>query len=127
MEHKLFQQRLLELAEVSVIKEPRKTGERFNEQDPEVMRNGEVFEIDRKDNSTWPVRVKRIKYQPRPCPDCDKTVLERVVNVRLCGYPIMHWRRGCSACGLHQCPESGEYKLTSTQVNSAWVKKLRDK
>jgi ribosomal protein L37E len=127
MDPKLFQQRLEELAELTVIKEARNSGERMPDEPPEVMRNGQVIEIDRKDNNTWPWAVKKLKTQPKVCDDCGKTVKDRVVSRKLCTYPENHWRSNCSACGLHLNPETRKYDMTATQVNYAWVRFLKYK
>lgn len=53
---------------------------------------------------------------PKPCPDCERTVCNRRVNINLRQAPVTHWKWYCTACKKYRNPETGEFDCTANQT-----------
>lgn len=100
MDHKIFLQRLKELARVEFYVEP------------------STRDKSRVKNPTWPVRVREIISTPQVCEDCGLVCVERRVEIKKCFHPIVHWRRTCNTCKLSMDPETKKFTVdTKTSYN----------
>jgi hypothetical protein len=125
MEHKIFLQRLSELAEWELTKtgpngcatKPRKKKvEVVTEDIEELLEGSEEQESEElaKRNQLLSPRITKIKHQPKLCEDCNEVVEDRIVTKRVVTYPVIHWREKCN-CGIHKNPNTGEFNLTNNQ------------
>jgi hypothetical protein len=126
MEHKLFLQRLSELAEW----EPNKTGpngcatkprkkkvavvtEDIDEEASADLDELEAKQVAKRNELLSPVIIK-LKNQSKFCEDCNEVVENRVLSIRVVPYPVPHWREKCN-CGIHKNPNTGEFNVTNNQ------------
>lgn len=121
MDPKLFQQRLLELAELEYIKSSQHGNHRPRRSDQEVYRNGDTMCIDHMHNPTLTCQVRRLKTQSQPCPDCQNMVKDRCVERILYHYPLKHWRERCRGCDLVKNPRTGEFDIPVKRAHSFFV------
>lgn len=119
MDHKEFIEKLQELAELEVVKEP-SPAKRKLEDVIAVWRNGSEHIIEDKENPTLAYKIKKIKYESVKCSDCNKKIKNRVVTTKRLTYPIIHWRNHCNNCNKAQDPRTGEYHLVGGAVQTVW-------
>lgn len=71
----------------------------------------------RKGMEAEPPVLIEILYDPEPCPDCDRMVENRVVNMKICEYPFRHMRYSCKNCDRYRNPITGEYDCDVQELN----------
>lgn len=128
MDSKEFYQRLSELTEWEIPKPVTSSSIRTDKDhieeiysfDP-VTEEEVITEIDMSKNETLPVRIIKIKHQPKPCEDCGKTVTNRIISIRRYEYPQTHWRKYCGACYKTQNPFTGKYDLKEHLINNSYM------
>jgi len=119
MDPKLFRQRLEELAELKVIKEPRNANRREAEDVDTVWRNGEEFLIDPKDNPTLNLGIAKIRPITKPCDDCGEIVTNRRVEIKVYDNPYPHWRKNCVTCKMTEHPLTGRFDTPSPTASKS--------
>lgn len=127
MDNEIFLKQLQELAELELVGVPRTGGLREADEPEEILRNGQLFSIDLKNNPTLNLRVKALKTQPQKCSDCDRTVVGRKVNHSLYSYPKPHWRKNCNICKKTQEPETGEFSVPTNAAQIYFLNLMRKK
>lgn len=126
MDPKKFKQQLEEFAELEVIKVRNHTG-RTQDEPIVVRRDNKDLAIDADNNQTLTYKVKKIKNQINKCPDCNKSVKNRTVTIKLLTFPMKHWRYSCNNCNLTQDPQTGKYTLKGIKAQNVWHSYLRSK
>ena len=63
------------------------------------------------------------KSNPKPCDDCGRIVIDRIVTIKKNGYPITHIREKCKSCDKYRNPVSGEFNYTESMLRT-YVDKL---
>lgn len=129
MDEKEFLERLTEVAhwerpkinaaDPRRIKRGRKSVEELEWEENEEQLLGQ--EIQTGPNDTVPPIVTKLKYQKTQCPDCDRTVEGRCVQMRYCVSNKGHWRENCVTCGFYRDPRTGEFTLSSRESQTVWM------
>lgn len=120
MDPTLFAQQLALLAHTRAVREPRHSSERATEPQ-QVHRQGQLLNIDPRNNSTWSQAATRIRQQIRNCEHCEHTVTDQVVTHVLYCYPEKHWRTTCQSCHMTRHPETGLFSVQSRRAQQAFV------
>lgn len=73
-------------------------------------------------NPTLPLIIKKLKSQPRPCPDCGKIVKNRRIDIRVYQTgPVPHYRGNCNICQKTKDPYTGEWTLACSRACSVYA------
>ena len=127
MNNEIFLKQLQELAVLELVSVPRTGGLREADEPEEILRNGQLFSIDLKNNPTLNLRVKALKTQPQKCSDCDRVVQDRKIHQTVYAYPFPHWRKNCGHCKKTQDPETGEFSVPTTSAQAYFTNILKKK
>jgi hypothetical protein len=119
MDPKLFRQRLEELAELKVVKEPRTADRREAEDADSIWRDGKEYVINPKDNPTLNIAIARIKPMIKACEDCGLMVEDRLVHVKIYDNPYPHWRKNCISCKMTEHPLTGCFDTPSPTASKS--------
>jgi hypothetical protein len=119
MDEKQFLQKLSEVAhwerpKVSAAdprrpKRGRKSAEEMEWEENEEEMIGEELIVG--PNETVPPVLTKLKPIAKICEDCGILAENRRVEIRMCSYPIEHFRHHCKACGLTKSPITGVFEL----------------
>ena len=107
-----FERRLAEFAEVKALRPPTTPNRRETDEPEDIFRQGVEFQIDRKNNPTWALEVKKLKPQVRKCEYCGDEVIKQTFNKRIVQYPRPFWKESCSSCRRVKNPITGKFDLT---------------
>ena len=127
MDNEIFLKKLQELAVIELVRVPRAGGTRESTEPEEILRNGEFFSIDLKNNPTLNLRIRQLKTQAQQCSDCDRVVQDRKVHQTVYSFPFPHWRKNCSHCKKTQDPETGEFSVPTTTAQAYFTSILKKK
>lgn len=130
MDQKEFIDRLTQVAEITVVKPPVTSGQTQNKDDLLVIeRQGELLEINPKNNPTWGVIIKKFKPIVKPCEDCGLIVKDRRIQMTMYSYPKPHWRSNCVQCRKTQDPETKKFTVPTQSAQPFFTSYLnkRDK
>ena len=86
-----------------------------------VYRNGYEFVVDKTNNPTQQLEIKRLKHRPRVCEDCRLVVENRVVSKKVYQYPERHWRESCQPCGRTRNPLTGEFDVETEKSQPVFI------
>lgn len=70
------------------------------------------------------------KFEPTPITElceCGKVVQNRVVEHKVIGTPVKHWRERCATCNRTRNPLTGKFDLSGTQAYAAYIAYFKDK
>jgi hypothetical protein len=127
MDNEIFLKQLQELAVVELVSVPRTGGVREANEPEEILRNGQIYSIDLKNNPTLNLRVKALKTQPQQCSDCDRVVQDRKLHQTVYAWPFPHWRKNCSVCRKTQDPQTKEFSIPTTTASAYFASILKKK
>ena len=63
------------------------------------------------DYATALANLQRFCTRHKPCPDCDRKVKNRTIDLKLIAQPVRHWRKTCTECRWLQDPSTGKYSI----------------
>jgi len=127
MDNEIFLKQLQELAVVELVSVPRTGGLREANEPEEILRNGQIYSIDLKNNPTLNLRVKALKTQAQQCSDCDRIVQNRKIHQTVYSYPFPHWRKNCGHCKKTQDPDTGQFTIPTTSASAYFSGILKKK
>lgn len=63
-------------------------------------------------NESVPPKIKRLKFDPKPCEDCGQTLEQhRQCEKKLYISGTTHWREKCLNCNRYRHPETGKFTV----------------
>ena len=72
-------------------------------------------------------KIVGIKAEPKPCDDCDRTVVNRHTSSRISIRPVKHWRTICDNCKCYHNPKNGKFDIPLRAANSFFREYLNSK